>query len=101
MKVKGSAGARSSLEGGDGLKRIPRACLVTASATGIWPMPLGLVGTVGSNVMSGFRNAGMAKVADLVKQGLLNPDLAKTYVMKASKIANRGSEVSLSHQLKL
>jgi hypothetical protein len=25
-------------------------------------MPLGLVGAVGSNVMSGFRNAGMAKV---------------------------------------
>jgi hypothetical protein len=63
-------------------------------------MPLGLVGAVGSNVMSGFRNAGMAKVADLVKQGLLNPDLAKTYVMNASKMANRGSEVSLSHQLK-
>jgi hypothetical protein len=63
-------------------------------------MPLGMVGAVGSNVMAGLRNAGMQKVADLVKEGLLNPDLAKTYVMKASARANAGSELSLAHQLK-
>jgi hypothetical protein len=63
-------------------------------------MPLGVVGAVGSGVMSGFRNAGIAKVADLVKAALLNPDLAKTYVQGASKLANRGSEVSVAHQLK-
>ena len=39
-------------------------------------------------------------VADLVKEGLLNPELAKTYLMRASKVANRGSELSLAVQLK-
>ena len=47
-----------------------------------------------------LRNAGTAKVADMVKDAMLNPDVAKAYVMKASKKANAGSELSLATQLR-
>jgi hypothetical protein len=63
-------------------------------------MPISMVGAVGSNVISGFRNAGIAKTADLLKEAMLDPEIAKTALMRASQRANEGSERTLVTQLR-
>jgi len=63
--------------------------------------PLGsLVGVVGSHVLSGMREAGIRNVQDLIKEGMLNPDMAKALLMKAPKRADTGSELTLATKLR-
>lgn len=58
-----------------------------------------LGGALGSQVIGGMRNAGLRHVNDLVKEAMLNPDLAKTLLMRAPIAAGRGSAISLAQQL--
>jgi hypothetical protein len=63
--------------------------------------PLGsLVGVVGSHVLGGMREAGIRNVQDLIRDAMLNPDLAKALLMKAPKRADSGSEVTLAAKLR-
>jgi len=59
-----------------------------------------LLGLVGSHVLSSMREAGMQTVDDLVRDALLDPDLAKTLLMKAPKRVGAGSELSLLRRLR-
>ena len=55
---------------------------------------------VGKHIVSSMRAAGYAKIDDLVRDALLNPDLAKALMMKAPIRAGHGSEITLAQQLK-
>lgn len=63
-------------------------------------MPLAMTASVGNKVLSAIRNAGISKTSDLLKEALLNPEIAKSALMTASKKADRGSELSLAMQLR-
>lgn len=60
----------------------------------------GAAGALGTHVVGGMRQAGMTKVSDLVRDAMLNPELAKALLAKAPVKVGRGSEVSLAHQLR-
>lgn len=71
-----------------------------ASAVGSLFGPLGAVGGyVGAHVLGSMRTAGITKINDLVRDAMLDPQLAKTLLMKAPKRLNGGSERSLVERL--
>lgn len=55
---------------------------------------------LGSHVIGGMREAGLQRVNDLVREAMLNPELARTLLMKAPIKPNIGSAVTLAHQLR-
>jgi hypothetical protein len=59
-----------------------------------------MVGLVGGHVLGGMREAGIRNVDDLIRDAMLNPDLAKTLMMKAPKRVDTGSELTLANRLK-
>lgn len=59
----------------------------------------GLTGLVGVHVVSAMRASGMQRIDDLVRDAMLDPDLAKTLLMKAPKRPDAGSEITLAHKL--
>lgn len=64
-------------------------------------MPFGTaIGFVGGHVLSGMREAGIRNVQDLVRDAMLNPDLAKALMMKAPKRIDTGSELTLATKLR-
>jgi hypothetical protein len=60
----------------------------------------GAAGAIGKHIAGAMRSAGFAKVDDLVKEALLNPDLAKALLMKAPVKSGVGSDLTLAHQLR-
>jgi hypothetical protein len=60
----------------------------------------GIVGVLGKNVIGRMREAGMEKVSDLIKQAMLDPDLARYLLAKAPTKPGTGSSVSLAQQLR-
>jgi hypothetical protein len=66
---------------------------LTGAATGI-------TGVLGKNVIGKMREAGMEKVSDLIKQAMLDPDLARYLLAKAPTKPGTGSSVSLAQQLR-
>lgn len=58
------------------------------------------LGAVGSHVLLGAREAGIKNVEDLIGRAMLDPDLAKTLMMKAPKKIDTGSELTLGAKLK-
>ncbi|SCB30226.1 hypothetical protein GA0061101_10678 [Rhizobium lusitanum] len=63
--------------------------------------PLGTVaGFIGGHVLGSMREAGIRNVNDLIRDAMLNPDLAKTLMMKAPKRLDTGSELTLASKLK-
>lgn len=57
-------------------------------------------GTIGAKLLSALKASGMHKVADLVKEGVLNPDVGRALIMRASKSADRGSQHALTAALR-
>jgi hypothetical protein len=55
---------------------------------------------LGKHVAGAMRAAGYSKIDDLVRDALLNPDLAKALLMKATTRADRGSDIALTQQLR-
>jgi hypothetical protein len=66
---------------------------LTGAATGI-------TGVLGKNVIGKMREAGMEKVSDLIKQAMLDPDLARYLLAKAPTKPGTGTSVSLAQQLR-
>lgn len=63
--------------------------------------PIGAAaGFLGSHVLVGMREAGIRNVEDLIRDAMLNPDLAKSLMMKAPKRAGTGSELTLGSRLR-
>ncbi|MBM7047583.1 hypothetical protein [Rhizobium lusitanum] len=63
--------------------------------------PLGTVaGFIGGHVLGSMREAGIRNVNDLIRDAMLNPDLAKALMMKAPKRIDTGSELTLASKLK-
>lgn len=63
--------------------------------------PIGAAaGFLGSHVLVGMREAGIRNVDDLIRDAMLNPDLAKSLMMKAPKRPGTGSELTLGHRLR-
>jgi hypothetical protein len=60
----------------------------------------GAIGVLGQTVLSSAREAGLSKVDDLVKQAMLDPQIARTLLMKAPERANSGSAMKLAQQLR-
>lgn len=58
------------------------------------------VGALGSHVLLGLRESGIKNVEDLIQRAMLDPDLAKTLLMKAPKKVDTGSELTLASKLK-
>lgn len=59
-----------------------------------------LAGIVGTHVLGGMREAGIRNVEDLIKDAMLNPELAKSLLMKAPKKIDTGSELTLANKLR-
>jgi hypothetical protein len=55
---------------------------------------------IGRGLYQHMKNASMPKVADLVKEGVLNPEIGRRLIVRASKVADQGSQLSLAAQLK-
>lgn len=86
----------------------PKASLLTkvlaAAAPGLATgNPLTMIGgagsAVGQHILGGMRDAGMRKAGDLVRDAMLDPELARALLAKAPVAANRGSEITLRQQL--
>jgi len=59
-----------------------------------------LAGIVGTHVLGGMREAGIRSVEDLVRDAMLNPELAKSLLAKAPKKIDTGSEMTLANKLR-
>ncbi|MBB3411197.1 hypothetical protein FHT87_005150 [Rhizobium sp. BK316] len=63
--------------------------------------PVGLAaGVVGSHVLGSMREAGIRNIEDLIRDAMLNPDLAKALLMKAPKRPDTGSALTLAARLR-
>jgi len=60
----------------------------------------GIAFNYGASLLARARAAGIANANDLVVQAMLNPPLARTLLMKASKSADTGSARTLAQQLR-
>lgn len=61
---------------------------------------VGAVGGAGKQLVGALRDAGMTKVSDLVRDAMLDPDLAATLLRKSSASPHVGPHVTLANQLK-
>jgi hypothetical protein len=60
----------------------------------------GAIGVLGQTVLSSVREAELSKIDDLVKQAMLDPQIARTLLIKAPERANSGSAMKLAQQLR-
>jgi hypothetical protein len=67
---------------------------------GVMGAGAGAIGVLGQTVLSSAREAGLSRVNDLVKQAMLDPQLARTLLMKAPERPNSGSAMKLAQQLR-
>lgn len=68
-------------------------------AGGLHGAALGAGAVAAKHFIGGLRNAGMAKANMLVRDAMLNPELAMTLLKKASVTAGQGSDKALSKML--
>lgn len=62
--------------------------------------PMGAIGGfIGSRVLGSMREAGIDTIEELIRDAMLNPDLAKALLMKAPKKVDTGSELTLAARL--
>jgi hypothetical protein len=70
------------------------------AAHGVTGAFTGLVGVLGKHAISGMREAGMAQVGDLVKEAMLNPELARRLLAKAPEKATPRLSAGIVGQLR-
>jgi len=63
---------------------------------GLWGSAAGVVG---SHILGGMREAGIRNIQDLVRNAMLDPELAKSLMMKAPKKIDTGSELTVARRL--
>lgn len=93
--AKGSHGKQEPL-----LREIVEGAVTGHIAHGPVGAAAGAVLALGKHVAGAMRAAGYTKIDDLVRDALLNPDLAKTLLMKAPVRAGQGSDIALTQQLR-
>lgn len=76
------------------------ALSVAAGLTGIGGISGAVIGGLGSRALLSAREAGIQTVEDMVKRAMLDPDLAKSLLMKAPKKIDTGSELTLAAKLR-
>jgi hypothetical protein len=59
----------------------------------------GVAGVLGKNVVGRMHEAGMEKVSDLIRQAMLDPELARLLLAKAPA-KNTGTAMTLAHRLR-
>lgn len=63
--------------------------------------PIGaMIGYGGSHLFNKMRDAGLTRIDQLVRDAMLDPDLARSLLMKAPKRPGTGSELTLARQLR-
>jgi hypothetical protein len=67
---------------------------------GVAGAALGVLGVMGKSVVGRARDAGLEKVEDLVKQAMLNPDIARYLLGKVSSKPEARAALSLAQQLR-
>jgi hypothetical protein len=67
---------------------------------GVAGAALGVLGVMGKSVVGRARDAGLEKVEDLVKQAMLNPDIARYLLGKVSSKPETRATLSLAQQLR-
>lgn len=60
----------------------------------------GVAGVLGKNVIGRMREAGMHKVDDLIRQAMLDPELARHLLAKAPQKPDAGSAMTIAHRLR-
>lgn len=60
----------------------------------------GIAGVLGKNVIGRMHEAGMEKVSDLIRQAMLDPELARILLAKAPAKPDAGSAMNLAHRLR-
>lgn len=60
----------------------------------------GIAGVLGKNVVGRMHEAGMEKVGDLVRQAMLDPELARVLLSKAPAKPDTGTAMTLAHRLR-
>jgi hypothetical protein len=70
------------------------------AAHGVTGAFTGIVGVLGKHAISGMREAGMAQVGDLVKEAMLNPELARRLLAKAPEKATPRLSAGIVGQLR-
>jgi hypothetical protein len=60
----------------------------------------GIATVLGKNVLGRMHEAGMQKVDDLIRQAMLDPELAKLLLAKAPSKPDTGSARTLAHRLR-
>jgi hypothetical protein len=70
------------------------------AAAGAYFGPIGaLVGAIGGAAISGWRQAGLQKIDDLIKTAMLDPKVASMLLQRASTRPDRGPAMRLAHYL--
>ena len=60
----------------------------------------GIAGVLGKNVIGRMHEAGMEQVSDLIRQAMLDPELARVLLSKAPAKPDAGSAMTLAHRLR-
>ena len=60
----------------------------------------GIAGVLGKNVIGRMHEAGMERVSDLIRQAMLDPELARVLLSKAPAKPDAGSAMTLAHRLR-
>jgi hypothetical protein len=60
----------------------------------------GIAGVLGKNVIGRMHEAGMEKVGDLIRQAMLDPELARILLAKAPAKPDTGTAMTLAHRLR-
>jgi hypothetical protein len=60
----------------------------------------GIAGVLGKNVVGRMHEAGMEKVSDLIRQAMLDPELARVLLSKAPAKPDTGTAMTLAHRLR-
>ena len=60
----------------------------------------GFLGHAAGVKIAAFKNAGFSRVDQILKEAMLNPDLAGALLKRASQMPERGSAVALAHALR-
>lgn len=58
------------------------------------------LGLIGSRLVAGLKEAGIRSVDDLVREAMLNPEVARALLMKAPVRPGTGSEITLANRLR-
>jgi len=93
---------RRSLEPGTGslLLQLLAGAASGYGAAGVKGGLAGIATVLGKNVLGRMREAGMTKVDDLIRQAMLDPELARMLLGKAPAKPDTGSAMTIAHRLR-